>query len=36
MQAKKITTQIRNGVITLPKEHQHLNENVEIIGKYKS
>jgi hypothetical protein len=36
MQAIKITTQIRNGVITLPKEYQHLNEDVEVIGKYKS
>jgi hypothetical protein len=31
MQAIKIATHIKNGVITLPLEYQHLNQDVEII-----
>jgi hypothetical protein len=31
MQAIKISTHIQNGVITLPVEYHHLNQNVEII-----
>ena len=31
MQAIKITTHIKNGIITLPAEYQYLNQDVEII-----